>query len=389
MLRVSCIVGTRPNLIKIAPILRAFDEHGGRLKERFDGLRTRLVHTGQHYDNSMSNVFFEQLGIPQPDVNLGVADLSTPLMIAATMHAFAQELQANPAELVMIVGDVNAVSACSQAAAYMQVPVAHIEAGLRSFDLSMPEELNRMIADRLASLHFATCDDAVENLLREGVRRDSIRLVGNVMIDTLLQNMERMDETKALMSLPRTRFILATLHRPSNVDDVSDLKRLLRALAQTSSRIPVLMPAHPRTQKRISEANLQGLVRWINTERLYELKPADEIWLTEPLGYLQFQALMSEAAVVVTDSGGLQEETTYLRIPCITVRENTERPVTITHGSNRLVGNDYDLLQSAITDVLEGRFVPKEPPHLWDGHAAKRIVDELIALPDEWFSTRY
>jgi UDP-N-acetylglucosamine 2-epimerase (non-hydrolysing) len=312
-LRITCVVGTRPNLIKIAPIMRAFAVHKKRLAGRFGTFSARLVHTGQHYDDAMSRVFFEQLGIPQPDANLGVANLSNNSMIADTMRAFEHELEANPAELVVVVGDVNAVSACTQAAAYERIPVAHIEAGLRSFDLAMPEELNRMVADRLASLHFATCDDAVENLLREGAKRDSIRLVGNVMIDTLVLNMQRLDEIKAGMSLPETRFVLATLHRPSNVDDPAVLERLLSALARTSSRIPVILPAHPRTRKRICEGGLERYVRSIDLERLSEVKAASAVWITEPLGYLQFQALVREAAVVVTDSGGLQEETTYLR----------------------------------------------------------------------------
>jgi len=387
--RVSCVVGTRPNLIKIAPIMRAFEVHRERLNKRFGDFSARLVHTGQHYDESMSKVFFDQLGIPEPEVNLGVADMSNPSMIAHTMMAFEKELRINPANLLIVVGDVNAVTSCSQVGSYMGIPVAHVEAGLRSFDLLMPEEINRMVADRLASLHFATCDDAVNNLLSEGVARDSIRLVGNVMIDTLVHNRKRLGEVKARMNLPATAFVLTTLHRPSNVDDPAGLERLLSALSRSSLRIPVLMPMHPRTRKRIAEAGLERMIRWIGGEDLDKLKPAGAVWVTDPLGYLEFQALVSEAAAVVTDSGGIQEETTFLRIPCLTVRENTERPVTISQGSNRLVGTDGTRLEAAIIDVTEGRFEPKEPPPLWDGHAADRIVDELIALPDDWFVTRY
>ena len=388
-MRVSCVVGTRPNLIKIAPIMRSFEVHRERLTARFGDFSARLVHTGQHYDESMSKVFFDQLGIPEPDVNLGVADMSNLSMIARTMIAFEKEMRSNPADLLVVVGDVNAVTSCSQVAAYLGIPVAHVEAGLRSFDLSMPEEINRMIADRLASLHFATCDDAVENLLGEGVTRDSIRLVGNVMIDTLVHNRKRLGEVKAEMNLPATAFVLTTLHRPSNVDDPAGLERLLSALSRASLHMPVLMPMHPRTRRRVEEAGLERMISRIGREDLGKLEPAGTVWVTDPLGYLEFQALVSEAAVVVTDSGGIQEETTYLRIPCLTVRENTERPVTISQGSNRLVGTDSTRLEAAIIDVFEGRFKPKEPPTLWDGHAADRIVEELIALPDEWFVTRY
>lgn len=382
-------MGTRPNFIKISPILRALEKKRTALEDRFGSFEARLVHTGQHYDDAMSKIFFEQLDIPQPDVNLGVTADSDPMTIANTMPAFEKELKSNEADLVIVVGDVNATTACAQVAAYYGVPVAHVEAGLRSFDRTMPEELNRIVTDHLSSLLFASCDDGVENLLREGADRDSIKLVGNVMIDTLVHTLLQIKKLRDNLSMPRGDFGLATLHRPSNVDDPSILENILNAMVRISERLPIILPLHPRALSRIREANLSHLVSRVQPSQLDRISTEFTVWITQPLGYLEFQALMSAAAVVLTDSGGLQEETTYLRIPCVTIRNNTERPITIRQGSNQLAGTDPDAIEAAVGAVIEGRFQPKDPPSLWDGRAAERIVEEIIALSDSWFTSRY
>ena len=246
-----------------------------------------------------------------------------------------------------------------------------------------------MVTDRLSSLLLASCEDGVENLLGEGAPREAIRLVGNVMIDTLAANIDRLKAVREAMATPSCEFGLVTLHRPSNVDSPEVFARILEVLNRVNARLPLILPAHPRTRRRIAKAGYESLVRNISFDDLAEVKPGDRLWVCEPLGYLEFQALMSGASLVITDSGGLQEETTWLRIPCITVRENTERPITIAQGSNQLAGTDADSIEAAIAAVLDGSFKPKDPPELWDGRAAQRIVDEIIALPDEWFTTRY
>ena len=388
-MRICCVAGTRPNFVKIGPIMRAFREHAGELRERFGNFEARLIHTGQHYDDSMSKVFFDQLEIPKPDVNLGVSAPTNPSSVAQTMLAFEKELERNPADLVIVVGDVNATSACAQVAAYAGIPVAHVEAGLRSRDLAMPEELNRMVTDRLSSLLLASCDDGVENLLREGTSPEATRLVGNVMIDTLAANVDKLKEIREALAVPHGDFGVVTLHRPSNVDSPEVFARILQVLNRVNARLPLILPAHPRTRRRIAEAGFENLVEDVNASDLGSVTPGHKLWVCDPLGYLEFQALMSSASLVVTDSGGLQEETTWLRIPCVTVRENTERPITITQGSNQLAGTDPKAIEAAIEAVLNGSFKPKAPPELWDGRAADRIVDEIIALPDEWFTTRY
>jgi UDP-N-acetylglucosamine 2-epimerase (non-hydrolysing) len=381
-MRICCVVGTRPNFIKIAPILRAFEREKERLASRFGTFVSRLVHTGQHYDDRMSDIFFKQLGIREPDINLGVNTHSNLSAVAQTMLAFESELAVHPADLVLVVGDVSATSACAQTAAYAGIPVAHVEAGLRSFDRSMPEELNRIVTDHLSSIHFASCEDGVKNLLNEGIGRESIRLVGNVMIDTLVRNMSRFDEVKRRMGFPKGEYGVATLHRPSNVDAPRNLESILKTLARTSNKLPIILPVHPRTKERIESAGLRNMVRNLESSQLDKIKTTNAIWMIEPLGYLEFQALLSSAKLVVTDSGGLQEETTYLRIPCITIRKNTERPITITQGSNQLAGTDPDRIETAIDNVLTGRFKAKNPPVLWDGHAADRIVKEILTLSD-------
>jgi UDP-N-acetylglucosamine 2-epimerase (non-hydrolysing) len=353
---VLCVAGARPNFPKVKPVLDSLD---GR------GVRTILVHTGQHYDPSMSDVFFDELGIRPPDHSLDVGSGSHAEQTARILAAFEPLVESLVPDMVLVVGDVNSTMACALVGAKAGCLVAHVEAGLRSRDWSMPEEINRVVADRLSDLLFASTRDAVQNLTAEGYRADQIHLVGNVMIDTLFANLsravERLPELRRSLGLPG-RFVLATLHRPSNVDVAGDLDRVMGAVAEVASEVPVLLPAHPRARAGLQRAaaDLGGDVR-----------------VVDPLGYLDFVALQSAAALVLTDSGGVQEETTALGVPCLTVRDNTERPITITEGTNQLVGTDPDRIVAAARAVL-ATGVPPRCPALWDGHAADRIADIIV-----------
>jgi UDP-N-acetylglucosamine 2-epimerase (non-hydrolysing) len=354
-MKVLNIVGARPNFMKIAPIVE-------EMKKAPD-LQGILVHTGQHYDEGMSEVFFRDLGIPVPEVHLGVGSGSHAEQTARIMVEFEKVCVREEPGLVLVVGDVNSTMACSIVAAKLRIPVAHVEAGLRSFDRTMPEEINRLVTDALASLLFTTSRDADENLKREGVDPSKIFFVGNVMIDTLLKH-----RTKAA-ALPidkPERYALVTLHRPSNVDDRNVLAGILDALNQISKTMAVIFPIHPRTAKRIQDFGLS----------------LDSVRTMEPLGYLEFLNLESTASVVLTDSGGAQEETTILGVPCLTLRHNTERPVTITHGTNIMVGPDKNRILDAFRRVMNGEWKPSGPPELWDGDAAKRIVRVIRDFSD-------
>jgi UDP-N-acetylglucosamine 2-epimerase (non-hydrolysing) len=357
------IVGARPNFMKIAPILAACAKR--------PGLRSTLVHTGQHYDEGMSTLFFEQLRIPRPDVNLEVGSGSHAAQTAAVLQRFEPVLLEYRPDLVLVVGDVNSTLACSLAAVKLGIAVAHVEAGLRSFDRTMPEETNRIVTDAISDLLFATEASGVDNLKREGVDPGRIHLVGNVMIDTLLAHRQAAAESAIVERLQLTGapYAVLTLHRPANVDSVEPLRRILDPLVELAATMPIVFPVHPRTRGAL-------------TEHARLLASGRGIRLIDPLGYLDFVKLMSEARLVLTDSGGIQEETTILDVPCVTIRENTERPVTITHGTNRLAGTTSAGIRSGIADALAPRTRARALPPFWDGMAAERIADALVVWAD-------
>ena len=356
-LTVMCVAGARPNFPKLKPVITALESRG---------VRTVLVHTGQHYDDRMSDVFFAELDIRTPEHMLEVGSGSHATQTAAIMTAFEPLVDMQRPDVVLVVGDVNSTVACSLVAAKAGCLVAHVEAGLRSRDWAMPEEINRVVTDRLSDYLFAPSADAVDNLVAEGYRTDQVHLVGNVMIDTLLRNVERARERESdvrhSVGIADGPFALATLHRPSNVDDDHQLGRLVSALARVAERLPVVFPAHPRTAGRL---------------RRLELPLPDRVRVIDPLGYLDFLALQAAASVVLTDSGGVQEETTALGVPCLTLRENTERPITVTEGTNRVVGVDPDAIVAAAFHVLD-HGVEDRRPALWDGHAGERIADTIV-----------
>jgi len=350
------VVGARPNFIKAAPVLRALAAYP---------VRQTLVHTGQHFDAGMSDVFFEELDLPRPNVNLGVGSGSHAVQTGRIMEQLEPVLLEQKPDRVLVYGDINSTLAAALVSAKLNLPVAHVEAGLRSGDRGMPEEINRILTDQLADLLFTPSADADANLRREGIPAGRIRRVGNVMIDTLVrllpraaERWPRLQEEHALQ-----RYALVTLHRPSNVDDPQALGTLLAALGRVGRDLPLLFPVHPRTRKRLAENGLT-------------LPPG--LRLLDPQGYLDFLALQCHAAVVITDSGGIQEETTYLRVPCLTLRENTERPVTVTVGTNLLIGRDLDRLQGEVDRILSGQGKRGRRPPLWDGHAAERIAAILM-----------
>lgn len=360
-LKIILVAGARPNFMKIAPLMRALAARSGE----FDA---RLVHTGQHYDTAMSDTFFDELGIPPPDFSLEVGSAGHAEQTARIMTAFEAVCLAEKPRLVVVVGDVNSTVACSLVAKKLHIDVAHIEAGLRSGDRRMPEEINRLVTDAISDWFFVTEPSGVQNLLREGHPQERVQLVGHVMIDNLLYQMQRLEagppnvEAHALVNRLGPQYGVVTLHRPSNVDHEATLRRILGALGSVAARLPLAFAAHPRTQTMLE--------RWA-------IEVPRGILLTPPLPYMAFLSLWSRARLVITDSGGLQEETTALGIPCITVRENTERPITIAEGSNVLVGTDPMRIEEEAFRVLEGRGKAARCPALWDGRAAERIVDVL------------
>ncbi|NLT35680.1 MAG: UDP-N-acetylglucosamine 2-epimerase (non-hydrolyzing) [Gaiellales bacterium] len=374
------VVGTRPNFMKVASVMAAVERWnaGCAASEEVSAsparqrLRQVLVHTGQHYDERMSRVFFHDLRLPEPDYYLGVGSGTHAEQTARIMLALEPVVERERPDLVVVVGDVNSTLAAALVAAKLRVPVAHVEAGLRSRDRAMPEELNRLVTDQLADLLFTTSRDADANLAVEGIASDRIFLVGNTMIDTLDAHLPKALEGTVLdgFNLDHADYAVATLHRPSNVDDLGDLERLARALARISERLPVIFPVHARTR-----ANLQRLGLWELVEKRARLI------LTEPLGYLDFLSLLAQARLVLTDSGGIQEETTVLGVPCLTLRTTTERPVTIWEGTNRLVDPyDEDAVVDAAEAVLAAPAEAAHRPELWDGRAGDRIVSVLA----EW-----
>ncbi len=360
-MRITFVAGARPNFMKIAPLLTT---------ARGAGVTCRLVHTGQHYDEQMSARFFDELGLPTPDGHLGVGSGTHAVQTARVMAAFDADLAEHHADLVLVVGDVNSTLACALVAAKRGVPVAHVEAGLRSRDRTMPEEINRILTDQLSDYLFTTERSASANLSAEGIPSERVFFVGNVMIDTLLQHRRRALERPVLQELELTPrgYALCTIHRPSNVDSADAAAATAAALIAIAARMPTVIPMHPRTRERFAQFGV-----------LDDLRRTPNIRVIEPRGYLDFLALMSHARLVFTDSGGIQEETTALGIPCLTFRENTERPLTVTDGTNVLLGTDPARVGPAVDDVLAGRGREGRIPELWDGRASARIIRTLLA----------
>jgi len=359
-MKILNVVGARPNFMKVAPIHAEL--------ARRDGVRSSVVHTGQHYDERMSDVFFRQLGMPRPDAYLEVGSGSHAVQTAKVMTSFEELVLADRPDVVLVVGDVNSTLACALVAAKLDIPVVHVEAGLRSGDRRMPEEINRILTDALSDALFVTEPSGVENLRGEGVPDERIHLVGNVMIDTLvrLRGAARATETRERFGFADSTYGLATIHRPSNVDAPEPAGLISRTLLEVAKSLPLVFPVHPRTRGKFEEFGL--------LESLIEAG----VQLIEPLGYLEFLDLMEGAAVVLTDSGGIQEETTFLGVPCITLRENTERPITIEVGTNQLLPIDPEIVAAEVADILGSPVSNRAVPPLWDGKAAPRIVEILL-----------
>lgn len=354
---VLLVAGARPNFVKLAPLHRALRRHPGS--------RTAIVHTGQHYDDTMSGSFFRELDIPAPDVNLEVGAGSHAVQTAAIMERFEPVLSEYAPKWVVVFGDVNSTLACALVATKQRIKVAHVEAGLRSNDWAMPEEINRVVTDRISQRLYAPSQDAVDNLRREGMPAEKVLLVGNIMVDTLRVQLPTIDQATILRDakVERGRYILVTLHRPSNVDDAATLKRICEVLEQAAAKETVLFPAHPRTQERF--------------KALASGRTLQRVRVVDPLPYRTFLGLMANARVVVTDSGGIQEETTALGVPCLTLRRNTERPITVTEGTNQLVEPEPAEFNRAL-HAANGR--RHRIPELWDGHTGDRIADDLARL---------
>lgn len=366
-----CVVGARPNYMKLAPIMRA-------LAARCPGLPTRLVHTGQHYDPGMNDRLFADLGLPPPDINLEVGSASHAVQTAEIMKRFEPVIEAHGARAVLVVGDVNSTLACALVASKRGVPVVHVEAGLRSFDRRMPEEINRVLTDQVADVLYTTERSAHDNLLREGIAPARIVFVGNVMIDTLRASLPKAVPADELLraaghdpSRIAAGYGVVTLHRPSNVDDAATLGTILGALREIARRLPLVVALHPRTRNSLERFEL------------YDRLDAPGFIVVPPQGYLQMLGLMATALMVLTDSGGMQEETTALGVPCLTIRDNTERPITVEQGTNTLVGTDMQALLTAAETILAGGGKRGQVPELWDGHAAERIAEHL----SHWLAT--
>lgn len=365
MMRILSIVGARPNFVKIAPIVRA-------LAKQRDRFAQKLVHTGQHYDDRMSTVFFQELNVPMPDFNLGVGSGSHAQQTAAVMIRLEPLLQEFKPDLVIVVGDVNSTLAATLTAKKLGMRVAHVEAGLRSYDMTMPEEINRLCTDAIADDLFTTDKIADENLLREGVAKERIHFVGNVMIDSLLACREFASKERFYerIGLQPKAYGTLTLHRPSNVESPDTLEEILKALSDGVGDIPIVFPAHPRTKQRIKDFGF---------ERYFTDKPrGGGIWITEPLSYIEFLSLNMFARLALTDSGGVQEETTILGVPCVTLRENTERPITVTEGTNRLGGTTRAKILASVSAALSDTKAGERRPERWDGKAAERIVNAIL-----------
>ena len=360
---ITLIAGARPNFMKIAPIVHAIQ----KAQKTGQNIQYRLVHTGQHYDEKMSETFFRELNIPRPDVNLGCGGGTQGEQTAAIILAFEKELMTNPADLVMVVGDVTSTMACSIVAKKQNTKVAHVEAGIRSFDLSMPEEINRMVTDCLTDYFFTTTLWAGENLQKAGIPKERIYWVGNVMIDTLLKNMPRFRKPAIwdMAGLQQEKYLVMTLHRPANVDEETKFNELLEAILKGAGNMPVIFPVHPRTRKSFNTGMIKNIGNLV---------------LTDPMGYLEFNYLVQHAKAVITDSGGITEETTVMGVPCITLRDNTERPETVETGTNELIGTNPKAIQPAFIKLFEGNWKKGAVPEKWDGKASERILLQLSKI---------
>lgn len=356
-IKVINVVGARPNFMKVAPIMRVMRGNG-----LFEPV---LLHTGQHYDQKMSESFFKDLDIPEPDIYLGVGSGSHAEQTAKIMVSFEKVLKEKKPDLVLVVGDVNSTLACSITSAKLNVLVAHVEAGLRSYDRRMPEEVNRVVTDSLSDYLFTTCEDANQNLLKEGISKDKIFFVGNTMIDTLTYLLKKIEKVEYWRKFEKP-YLLLTLHRPSNVDNKDDLLKIIAVLEKLQKRVKILFSVHPRTRKNIEKMRIDKAMAKI-----------PGLILLEPLPYLDFMSLMKNAEIVLTDSGGIQEETTFLGVPCLTLRENTERPVTIREGTNELAGIEPDKILAQTFAILDGSRKQGKIPRFWDGRASERIIKVL------------
>ncbi len=372
-MKLVLVSGARPNYMKIAPIVWEIRKQN---RQASRGIQFVLVHTGQHYDRQLFEVFFQELDLPDPDYNLAVGAGSHAVQTGEVMLRFEPVLEKERPDLVVVVGDVNSTLACALTAVKMGIPVGHVEAGLRSFDRSMPEELNRLVTDQVSDYLFTTEPIGRENLLREGIAEEKIFFVGNVMVDTLMRHRDyaRSLNVKEKLGLSYRSFGLLTLHRPSNVDDPNKLAEILLAVDKLAREIPIIFPCHPRTRKQMGKT---GCAHVMGENAQDKESPNGRLLVVDPLGYLDFLSLMSDARLVLTDSGGIQEETTVLGVPCLTLRQNTERPITITQGTNVLVGNSPDRIFSSACEMMQHGITERRLPDLWDGEAAQRIVATL------------
>jgi len=361
-MKITVIAGARPNFMKIAPIIHAIQ----MAQKEGKNISYRLVHTGQHYDQKMSETFFEELNIPRPDINLGCGGGTQAEQTAAIMIAFEKELLDNPCDLILVVGDVTSTMACSIVAKKMNTKVTHVEAGIRSWDLTMPEEINRMVTDCLADYFFTTSEIANQNLRNLGIDDNRIFFVGNVMIDTLLSNMPRLKKPYEYdaLELEDGKYFVLTMHRPANVDEADKLKQMMNEIVNNVHGLPIVFPIHPRTAKIFKELGIED----------------NNLKVIDPQGYLEFNYLVKHSMAVITDSGGITEETTIMHVPCLTLRDNTERPETCTIGTNMLVGTNPDNVKPALDKLFSGSWQKGGIPELWDGHAAERIVNILVDL---------
>jgi UDP-N-acetylglucosamine 2-epimerase (non-hydrolysing) len=363
MIRVAVIAGARPNFMKIAPLIREIKTRRG-----FDYI---MIHTGQHYDEGMSGVFFADLAIPPPHFYLGIGSMSNTAQRAKVMERLEPIFREEQPDLVIVVGDVNSTISAAMTATDCGIPVAHVEAGLRSFDMTMPEEMNRILTDRISRFLFVTEESGIHNLKNEGIDEERIFLVGNVMIDNLINQMPFIENES--LPIPGISYMVVTLHRPSNVDCEERLRALVQGLRKVAQKIALIFPIHPRTLKNFNEFHI-NIGRQIDASALGTMQE-QEICMLPPLGYNEFVKLVKNSYGVITDSGGIQEETTYLRIPCLTLRENTERPITVEMGTNILIASDMDALMEAVNDILNAKFKSGSNPPLWDGKAASRILN--------------
>lgn len=363
-MKLTIIAGARPNFMKIAPIIHAI-KNTQQVEKKIE---YRLVHTGQHYDQKMSETFFQELNIPEPDLNLGCGGGTQAEQTAAIMVAFEKELLANPTDLVVVVGDVTSTMACSIVAKKLSTKVAHVEAGIRSWDLTMPEEINRMVTDALSDYYFTTTELANKNLKNIGAADNQIFFVGNVMIDTLLANQHRFEKPAIFeqLDLKEKEYLMLTLHRPANVDEADKLKALMAEIVSNVNNLPVVFPIHPRTAKIFTDLGIK----------------ADNLHIVDPMGYLEFNYMVKHSKAVITDSGGITEETTVMGVPCITLRDNTERPETITIGTNELIGTNPEAIKPTLEKLFAGKWKEGGVPELWDGKAAERIVEVLSSYVD-------